>query len=134
MTSKKEKEIKCPPTKKRYSQEESNNNNISETGHMFMFSHTYRQIILWNKGAKGFILQEKITVCLDQIQQERTRRLLEKRTLSLCLLSLSQKLKAPSDPAVAKVWCIWTQRHQIRPYTKEYKIHTFQKEILGFRV
>ena len=26
-------------------------------------------------------------------------------TFSLCLLSLSQKLKAPSDPAVANVWC-----------------------------
>jgi len=26
-------------------------------------------------------------------------------TLSLCLLSLSQKLKAPSEPAVANVWC-----------------------------
>jgi len=27
------------------------------------------------------------------------------KTLSLCLLSLSQKLKAPSEPAVANVWC-----------------------------
>lgn len=26
-------------------------------------------------------------------------------TLSLCLLSLSQKLKAPSEPEVANVWC-----------------------------
>ena len=28
-----------------------------------------------------------------------------KRTFNLCLLSLSQKLNAPSDPAVANVWC-----------------------------
>lgn len=30
-------------------------------------------------------------------------------TFNLCLLSLSQKLKAPSDPAVAKVPCIWKE-------------------------
>ena len=32
-----------------------------------------------------------------------------RNTLSLCLLSLSQKLKAPSEPAVAKVWCNWNK-------------------------
>jgi hypothetical protein len=43
---------------------------------------------------------------VDHIQKEKIvrKRVWEKRrTLSLCLLSLSQKLKAPSDPAVAKV-------------------------------
>jgi len=32
-------------------------------------------------------------------------------TLSLCLLSLSQKLKAPSEPAVANVWCTLIEKY-----------------------
>jgi len=46
-------------------------------------------------------------------------------TFSLCLLSLSQKLKAPSDPAVAKVPCTWIDK--LKPQIKQEKLrHNYE--------
>ena len=49
-------------------------------------------------------------------------------TLRRCLLSLSQKLKAPSEPAVANVWCTCN----VQSYTViNFKVEQFQVETEG---
>lgn len=71
-------------------------------------------ILTWPEIQIKCIIQPNALTCKDKHESQcyktnlqKKRKIVEMKdlemTLSLCLLSLSQKLKEPSDPAVAKV-------------------------------